>query len=523
MNNQVTHTVKRAAAGMLVLFMAVTPVITQKMPVQAEVKRSEPVNPVHHCTKDTDPAGTTDKTDWSYIYFGSYPQREVTGAALTDEITGASYDTDGDAWVNGVRYRRISRKNTNSSFNFGNVSYSYFKWEKIRWKVLENNGSALFLAADQGLDSRKYDEVGEAVTWEDSGMRGWLNSEFYRLAFNSGEQNVILEHTLTNENNTVYGTAGGNNTQDKVFLLSAREVVNPAYGFCSDGAAGSASASRQVLPSDYAVTRGAWQSYRNLNCSWWLRSPGDRASYVANVGSEGEIGNNGDGATNESSVVVPAICIDKTSELWESAGNGEAAVDTPASGQTETEQPDFSGGENAVKVQNIKIHALSKKVAAGKKIRLSAEIMPQSALCRNITWSVGTIKYATVDSRGVVTTKKAGKGKSVTVTAAAADGSGVKASVRLRLMKNAVTKVKILRAPKTLKTGKSVRLKADVRTDGKSANKTLLWTSSDSRYAVVTANGTVTAKKAGKGKYVKITAAATDGTGKTADVRIKIR
>ena len=71
--------------------------------------REMPTDPVHHCTKDTDSTGNTDTTTWSYVYFGSYPQSEVTGDALTEEITGADYDANGDAKVNGTKYRRISK------------------------------------------------------------------------------------------------------------------------------------------------------------------------------------------------------------------------------------------------------------------------------------------------------------------------------------------------------------------------------------------------------------------------------
>ncbi len=93
-----------------------------------------------------------DKTDWSYVYFGSYPQSEVTGAALTKAITGAAYDANGDAWVDGVKYRRISKNDTNYDGHFGDSAYRYFKWERIRWKVLQNDGSTLFVLADLGLD-----------------------------------------------------------------------------------------------------------------------------------------------------------------------------------------------------------------------------------------------------------------------------------------------------------------------------------------------------------------------------------
>ena len=54
-------------------------------------------------------------------------------------------------------------------------------------------------------------------------------------------------------------------------------------------------------------------------------------------------------------------------------------------------------------------------------------------------------------------------------------------------------------------------------------NKQLAWNSSNSKYATVTAKGKVTAKKAGKGKTVKITAKATDGSGIKKTIKIKIK
>ena len=66
-------------------------------------------------------------------------------------------------------------------------------------------------------------------------------------------------------------------------------------------------------------------------------------------------------------------------------------------------------------------------------------------------------------------------------------------------------------------------LKAVVKTNGKSANKTLKWSTSNKKYATVTSKGRVTAKKAGKGKRVTITAVSTDGTNKKASVKIKIK
>ena len=70
--------------------------------------------------------------------------------------------------------------------------------------------------------------------------------------------------------------------------------------------------------------------------------------------------------------------------------------------------------------------------------------------------------------------------------------------------------------------GKTLYLKTTVKASS-GANKKLRWSSSNTKYATVSQTGKVTALKAGKNKSVKITAMATDGSGKKNTVTIKIK
>ena len=176
----------------------------------------------------------------------------------------------------------------------------------------------------------------------------------------------------------------------------------------------------------------------------------------------------------------------------------------------------------SIKVSGIKINAASKKIAAGKKVQLSATVSPANASNKAVTWKSSNTKYATVNSSGKVTVKKAGAGKSVTIMAIAADGSGKKASCKLQIMKNSVKSVKI-KGAKAVKAGKKLRLKAQVKTTGKKVNKKLQWTSSIVTSTNVTSGGVVKKQIAIKGESVKITAAATDGSNKKSTVKIKIK
>ena len=162
------------------------------------------------------------------------------------------------------------------------------------------------------------------------------------------------------------------------------------------------------------------------------------------------------------------------------------------------------------KVSQIAISGISKKIAAGKKIKLTAKITPSDAVNQELKWKSSNTKVATVTQSGTVTMKAGSGGKTVTITAAAKDGSGVKAAYKIQSMKGEVKKITVS-GLKSVKAGKTLTLKAKV-TASKGANTGLKWKSSNTKYAVVSSTGKVTAKKAGKGKTVTITAQATDGT-----------
>ncbi len=176
----------------------------------------------------------------------------------------------------------------------------------------------------------------------------------------------------------------------------------------------------------------------------------------------------------------------------------------------------------AVKVTKITLSADSKNIAAGKKVTVKASVQPSNATDKGLTWTTSNKKWATVNGKGVVTTKKAGKGKTVTITATAKDGSNKKGTIKIKIMKNAVTKISLKAKSKKVKAGKKVTIKASVKANDKNANKKLIWKTSNKKWATVNGKGVVTTKKAGKGKTVTITATSTDGTKKSAKIKIKI-
>ena len=153
--------------------------------------------------------------------------------------------------------------------------------EPIEWIVLnkEKDGT-LFLISKYALDCKCYNEYGVNITWKGCTLRIWLNGDFYRDAFNKSEKEMILESKIKNDDNSDFGTEGGEDTKDKVFLLSIGEASNEDLFLDNE--------SRKCIPTPYAVAKGPYVNDDLKNCWWWLRSPGyesDEAACVDIVGS----------------------------------------------------------------------------------------------------------------------------------------------------------------------------------------------------------------------------------------------
>ena len=176
------------------------------------------------------------------------------------------------------------------------------------------------------------------------------------------------------------------------------------------------------------------------------------------------------------------------------------------------------------KAKSITITGIPKVIKYNSSFRLTAIIAPSDAMNNKITWKSSNTKYAAIDSRGNVTIKSAGAGKSVKITAKAQDGSGVSKTVTLKIQPNTVkvTKLKIKASKTTVTAGKSVKMTA-VITPSNASNRKVTWKSSNTKYATVNSKGVVVTKKAGRGKNVKITAISKDNSRAKATITLRYK
>ena len=210
-----------------------------------------------------------------------------------------------------------------SSVWFGNYTQSSADTkEPVKWRVLQNADQKVFLLSDQNLDCKVYQDGYPSVTWETSSIRTWLNDSFKDAVFSAGEEAAVTETNVLNKDHPYYETPGGEDTKDKVFLLSLEEVTNSAYGF-TDGY--EPTSTREAKNTEYATTMGACTSSKPQyagNGYWWLRSPGGISVSAGIVDYDGKVEDEGDFVGDEEVAVRPALHLNLASVLLTSAAEG---------------------------------------------------------------------------------------------------------------------------------------------------------------------------------------------------------
>ena len=193
----------------------------------------------------------------------------------------------------------ISKGQVGSSIYFGSYEQDNDTTngsENIEWLILAKEVNRILVISKYALDYQPYNTIDRNVTWEICSLRKWLNETFINTAFNLEEQNRIIITNVTADRNPSWNTSPGENTTDKVFLLSITEVNK--Y-FSSDEA-------RQCEETIYCHAQG---KNTDRQCWWWLRSPGNSPRNAASVNHHGSVRDDGTDVANEYVPVRPALWI----------------------------------------------------------------------------------------------------------------------------------------------------------------------------------------------------------------------
>ena len=238
--------------------------------------------------------GTSNKVTYSN---GQFVSQSGNTAGGNQSQFGSQSQYGGGSYANPFANVRVGdvvsfgRYEQDNNYNNGS--------EPIQWKVLDiQNGNALLLSL-YGLETMAYHWDAAPVTWENCSMRAYLNSNFYNGVFNDGERQLIAQMWNSNPNSAAYGTYGGSNTFDNVFLLSIDEV---RYYFPYEGL-------RKAQPTALARAHGAYGTADPSCAWWWLRSPGQGSSAASSINSLGVLLDTGPVVSDVTGMIRPAVWV----------------------------------------------------------------------------------------------------------------------------------------------------------------------------------------------------------------------
>ena len=172
---------------------------------------------------------------------------------------------------------------TSQSIDFNLKIGGTIRFGRFDWLVLEIQGKKALIISDKIIETRWYHDRSTGTNWAGCSLRRYLNGAFYNT-FSLDEKSRITKSAVKTSRNPWFGTDGGGDTKDNIFLLSISDVVK----FFGD------SKKLKKRPKHAGHIDDRYNKARmakNIKGSadwWWLRSPGyslNRAVFVSAAGS----------------------------------------------------------------------------------------------------------------------------------------------------------------------------------------------------------------------------------------------
>ena len=170
------------------------------------------------------------------------------------------------------------------------------KREDLDWIVLTKDNESVTLLCKYVIDNKLYNDLRGNTTWEECSLRTWLNNDFYNVAFSDSDKSYILQTDVINESNPSHDTQGGNNTKDKVYLLSVSEVIN--FFGKGDSSDSGRNLKAATIATKYAqncevggkvLRKVTGHGKYAGNTEWLLRTPGVSQSSICSVDGGGSV------------------------------------------------------------------------------------------------------------------------------------------------------------------------------------------------------------------------------------------
>ena len=223
-----------------------------------------------------------------YFYSGQYTNAQAAFEHLGDfmdseqwaqksEFAGLKRAAKGDTVIYGdYHWKVLSKRSGVVRLIMVDVSASAEEEKTGNGTVIGGSGSTAEFYA------HAYHDTAEAVSWEGSTLRGWLNTEVLENHFDENERAHMQLQACEPDRNEEYGTAYTESTEEYITILSAKETEKYA----------------EVIST--------------LSHNWWLRTPGNDMSSAAYYTAKGEVMYYGNRVDEAGMTVRPVITVSIT-------------------------------------------------------------------------------------------------------------------------------------------------------------------------------------------------------------------
>jgi len=160
------------------------------------------------------------------------------------------------------------------------------------WIVLDIQNDKALVLTEYIIEQRSYHDHYIDITWEESSIRKYLNGDFYDK-FSVADHARICPVVNKNPDNHWYGTKGGIDTTDCIFLLSLEEVVCHYFGDSSSKLLSPRKNQRywfERKDENNSKRIAKLEFDQDQICWWWIRTPGRVSVKAVYVHGDGNIG-----------------------------------------------------------------------------------------------------------------------------------------------------------------------------------------------------------------------------------------
>lgn len=174
---------------------------------------------------------------------------------------------------------------------------------EYQWRILDIQEDNILILSEEITELRDYHNKAVDITWKDCELRKYLNGEFYDK-FSIDDRARIIETVNKNPDNLWYQAKGGEDTMDKIFILSIDDVVRKYFGDSS-----------RLLDNRGRNQRYWFQRKDENNIKrraiffnsiwwWWVRTPGKNNHVAMYIHGDGNIGIQGNGVSKRNTNVI---------------------------------------------------------------------------------------------------------------------------------------------------------------------------------------------------------------------------